>query len=403
MRRTTLAILGLGWSLWVVPMVHGQAPLPSPVSELNHLVHEMSEHVRHLGDDISADLGQAPQGQILIQDTQELAQAIGEFHETLHNSLDTYQVRQSYSGIDNTWHHLQAQLAQPGFNTPAVARAASRVGEADARIHQVLGLNTLPANYYGAGQAPTGMAETQRLAHALVERAEALAVTIRADMVGGGGRLLQDAVNLAQAADLFHDGIDLNARPDIARNGFAGVAALSDRLEQDLAAIPPPPRVQAAWQAFQAVEVLLRQDLGLPNAPQDLALSAIPVGSPSPVVALADQLVTQVNAFIQVFSQTAGAVPEGGFFLADAQRLQAAAADFRQDAARGLNTGQLAYEFRDVDALWQRLARRTNRIARGRSGPNIQQVASMGQTIAQIHQLLGMPGFAPMVISIPTP
>ncbi|MBV8268694.1 MAG: hypothetical protein JO252_20380, partial [Planctomycetaceae bacterium] len=91
------------------------------------------------------------------------------------------------------------------------------------------------------------------------------------------------------------------------------------------------------------------------------------------------------------------------FFLADAQRLQAAAADFRQDAARGLNTGQLAYEFRDVDALWQRLARRTNRIARGRSGPNIQQVASMGQTIAQIHQLLGMPGFAPMVISIPTP
>ncbi len=231
-----------------------------------------------------------------------------------------------------------------------------------------------------------------------MDRAEALAAIIRADMVGGGGgRLLQDTVNLAQAADAFHDGIDLNAASGVAENSFAEVAASSDRLEQDLAAIPPTPRVQAAWQGYQAVEVLLRQNLGLPNAPQDLTNSAIPLSGPSPVVALADQLVNQVNAFLLVFGQTAGAVPEGGLFLANAQRLQAAAANFRQDAAQGLSPGQLAFEFRDVDALWQRLARRTNRIARGRTGPNIQQVGLMGQTIAQIHQLLGIPGYAPIV------
>jgi len=75
----------------------------------------------------------------------------------------------------------------------------------------------------------------------------------------------------------------------------------------------------------------------------------------------------------------------------------AAATDFRQDVARGISPGQLAYEFRDVDAVWQRLARRTNRIARGRTGPNIQQVANMGTTLAQLHDALGLPGYAPIV------
>ena len=90
-------------------------------------------------------------------------------------------------------------------------------------------------------------------------------------------------------------------------------------------------------------------------------------------------------------------VPEGGFILADAQSLQAAAADFRKDAARGLAPNQLAYEFRDVDAIWQRLARRVNRIARGRIGPNIQQVQRIGGTCEQVHRVLGMPGYAPVL------
>ncbi|HMB03803.1 MAG TPA: hypothetical protein VKP69_08690 [Isosphaeraceae bacterium] len=247
------------------------------------------------------------------------------------------------------------------------------------------------------------MTDTQRLAQALVDRAEALAAVIRADMIGpGGARPVQESATLVAVADAFHDGIDLNAAPAVARNGFAGVDALTDDLRRDLAASALTPRVRAAWQSYLAAEVLLKQDLGLVNTQADLAGTAIVANGPTPVVGPADQLVTQVNDFIQVFSQTAGAVPEGDLFLADARRLQAAAVDFQHDVARGLKPGQLAYEFRDVDVLWDRLARRTDRIARGRTGPNIQQVGRMGQTIAEIHRLLAIPGYpASITVAVP--
>ena len=72
---------------------------------------------------------------------------------------------------------------QPGNATPGVSRAAARVDQLDAQIHQALGLNSLPPAYYGNNAvAPTGLVETQRLAHAMVDRANALAAVIQYEM-----------------------------------------------------------------------------------------------------------------------------------------------------------------------------------------------------------------------------
>ena len=79
----------------------------------------------------------------------------------------------------------------------------------------------------------------------------------------------------------------------------------------------------------------------------------------------------------------------------DAQRLQAAAVAFRQGVANGLPTNQLAFAFRDVDASWQRMARRVNRVAKGNVGPNVAMVLSLGGLCEQIHTALGMPGYPP--------
>jgi hypothetical protein len=106
-------------------------------------------------------------------------------------------------------------------------------------------------------------------------------------------------------------------------------------------------------------------------------------GSPR-VAALADVLIGQVDAFIQVFSQTAHVVPEGGRQLADAQALSGAAHHFRQVAVSGIAPAQLSIEFRAVEDIWHRMSGRTHRIAKGRTGPNIQQIALMGNTIQQI-------------------
>jgi hypothetical protein len=375
---------------------HGQVVTPP---DLNNLVHQMGDRVRHLGEDIASDLGQTPAGRHLIQDTQELAQAVDEFHESLHNTPDLLQRRQAYAGIETTWQHLRGQLAQA--SSPAVIRAANRVEQLDAQIRQALGVNVPPVGFYGGRQAPTGIADTQRLAHALTDRAESLAATIQADMGRdpNGAALARDARELARLADAFHDAIDSNQPVAVAAQAFGPVDAIADRIERFVTTNPVPPRVQNAWQAFASVESLIHQNLGLgsPQPQLQVALAPPPGASASPIVGLSNQLVQQISDFVQVFGPTAGNVPEGGAILADAQRLLAAAADFQQDAARGLPPNQLAYEFRDVDATWQRLARRVNRIARGRQGPNIQQVQRMGATIEQLHRVLGMPGYPPVL------
>ena len=145
------------------------------------------------------------------------------------------------------------------------------------------------------------------------------------------------------------------------------------------------------------MEVLIHQNLGLaspqPNVPINFGNRSD--NGPSPLLGLADQLVQQTSAFVSVFGPTAGRVPEGPAMLAESQQLMAAAANFRQDVGRNLPPNQLAYEFRDVDAIAQRLGRRVGRIARGRIGPNIAQVQTLVNICAQIHQAVGMPGSPP--------
>jgi hypothetical protein len=110
---------------------------------------------------------------------------------------------------------------------------------------------------------------------------------------------------------------------------------------------------------------------------------------------LADTLLGQVDAFRDAFAPTAVDVPQGNLILADAKRLREEVAGFRADAARGLAPGPLAYEFREVDSGWLRLARRISRAARGRTGPNIETAQKIGGTVEQMHRVLGMPGYAP--------
>jgi hypothetical protein len=105
---------------------------------------------------------------------------------------------------------------------------------------------------------------------------------------------------------------------------------------------------------------------------------------PSPVVGLADQLVQQADTFLRGFAPTAGVVPQGRQFLAEASALRDAAARLRQAAAGGVNP---VNELAAVEALYQRLEARMYRVSKGRVGPNIANALQMGQTIGQIRGL----------------
>jgi hypothetical protein len=403
MRSITL----MGWvtSLFLTAVVQAQvAPPTTPPAptagtgvtsgNLVELTRQLSDRVRELGDRISANPGSTPAGAVLLQDARELTQAVDEFQQALRSAPDALRRRQLFSGVDSSWHHLSGQLGRNGAPSPAVDAAAKRVGEVEAQLHKALGLNAYPAVYYGDRASPGGTREIQRLARTLVDRAEALLSIVRADMRGpAGSRLAEEVTSLVQSADVFHDGIDLDARPDdIARNGFAGIAVASDTVAADLAGIQASDRVRAAWQSYRTTETLLRQALKLPVRNSDASTSAASVQGRTPVLALAERLITQADDFLIVFTPEARNVTEGGYFIADVRRLRGAAAEFRAAIPRAIDVSQLAFAFSEVDALWQVLARRTNRIAQGRTGSNVQRIEGIGQTVTEIHQLLGMPG-----------
>jgi hypothetical protein len=236
-----------------------------------------------------------------------------------------------------------------------------------------------------------------------VDRAQALAEAVRAEIPGSlGGRLLEGALNLTQAAESYHDTLKYDGQVDaITQNGFAPIEAMTKAFATDLAQAPAAPRTRAAWRSYQAVEALLRQVLTGPvqatPPPQPLPETG---GGIQTVLDLADQLVLEASRYADLFGPTGNGFEEGPEFLNDARALQIAAATFRREAAANPNPAFLAFKFRDIDIIWLRLARRTNRIGRGRAGFDMDRVARMGQIIAELHRVLGIPGYPASAVGV---
>jgi hypothetical protein len=253
-----------------------------------------------------------------------------------------------------------------------------------------------------------GTLDLGQLAQAMAGAADALVVAVQAGIayIPDGASLASAVAQLANGTRAFRDAVFANQRLPVLTATYNQMDALAGQLNQYFAANPATPQAQAGWQSFAALEVQAARALqaaipqpGIPTAPYAPAgvipAPAYPPGmvGPSPVAGLADQLLGETSAFIAAFSPTAGRVPEGRFMLAEAQQLEAAAAQFRQAAFGGLAPDQLARAFGGVAACWEQLGQRVERVARGRFGPNIAQVQKLGVICSQIGQTLGMPGY----------
>ncbi len=390
--------------------------------DLDRLSRRMSESVHDLADDLGAGPGRNPAGQYLEPDARELQAAVGNWYNTVRTTNDPYQLRRSYSGIDIAWHRLRGQVVGSGFADPAVSEEIRRVEEVDGQIHQALGLNAYPPNYGGLGNNfPPGNApfptnfnsnpdEARRLAYAVAQRAEALGGVVRneSNVNPALGQKVAEVDQLAQAVDGFYEALNnpaIAGRPDFARSNYVPIVRQANSLGISLDATGMTPALRPTWDAFAAAHNLLRVNLnlasptidGLPDpaglSPQPGYLVApVPSGS---VGGWVGELDRQVDELLVNFAPTVNVVPEGRFMLADMERIKQAVGIFRQEAARGADPSRLAAVFQDVDNNWQRLARRFDRIGRGRTGPNIQRVQQIGQTCEQVHRALGMPGYSP--------
>jgi hypothetical protein len=236
-----------------------------------------------------------------------------------------------------------------------------------------------------------------QLANSLAASADAVLATVQANIasIPDGAALAQAVARLAQGARVFRDQVLSNQPLAVVAQSFTQMDADAGQLDQYFSANPATPQVQAVWQAFVAVEGQTGQALQ-PGGPAPVAPAVNPyppAGSGvSPVAGLADQLLGETSSFIAAFAPTAGRVPEGRFMLAEAQQLQAVASNFRQAADAGLAPDQLAPAFQNLFACWDQLGQRVNRVAQGRTGPNIAQVQKLGMICSQIGQALGLPG-----------
>jgi hypothetical protein len=403
---------GAGWAQTPPPPPPPNPEVPTSAStagDLRTSAERLVTQVRRLNQEAANALAAVPSGggTALLRDIRELDQAADEFRARVADPrADAFQARRSFAAIDGTWNHLKGQLNQmPPGTLESFSGALQGVDQAEEKIRAAIGMNAPPPDFYSAGnQAPSGFKDIRRTANALVSRAEAVAASVPQEMADDPNvaAIMQDAKALATAADRFHDSLDSGQSPQTLQTAYGPVVSLSDRLGTVLNAEDSPPRLRRLWQGYAYCDALMRQALGMSvgaNVPTDYL--RVPQGDPgtattapaSSVVPLANKLVAQLDDFLAVFTPTAGAAAEGLDSLEDARRLRAAAIQFQAQAAQGAAPNQLAFAFRDVDVYWQRLGRRVERLAKGRSGPNIDRVRMLGQTCEQLHQMLAMPGY----------
>lgn len=102
------------------------------------------------------------------------------------------------------------------------------------------------------------------------------------------------------------------------------------------------------------------------------------------LVAYADALRAEVDAFLCGFEPTAECVPDGRRILRDALRVREEALELREAVLEGASPHRLDDALEDVEEAGDRLAGRVARIARGRTGPNIERVARIAALCRQI-------------------
>lgn len=414
------------------------------------LVRQMGEQVRRLGQDVSSSQSASQGKGDLTSDLERLARSLAEFHSGLGPHPDLKQLGQDYFGIDASWHQIKARLDQSGVANDATQHAEKRVGELDARIHETLRLAQPPqssvtappqasatapqasatvppqasatappqASATAAGASasaptPDPLTESRRLSRALAERAQYLAAVVQADSasVPNRARLVQEVVDLSKQSDQYVESLARTDRPDLARDGFARIAAIAESLSRDLSVTPLPQRVHVAWDAFVSADESLGQHLSMPGSALNpaatapaTASAAAPAASQSTRLSdLADLLLNQAQTLLVNFTPNMPYVREGAYFLADIQALRDSATRFRQDVASGSAKSQLLTGFRNAEAAWSRLAWRVYRITPYNPTPNGRLALSIGNTCALIRQELGTPGSQPAASSALTP
>jgi hypothetical protein len=388
--------------------------LPPQIIQAQRTIQALRQQAEALVAAMQSQLINYPGRDHVLGDASQLVERSQTFEAFLGQNPPPERIRTAYASINDVANCLYGDLSRQPPPAPVVT-AWQSFSQVQHSVHQILDLPAPPPTALApppplppqpqpqpvvvlAPPSPE-VINARRIALALQQRAEVLVASMRTDLHGypNEAHVFQDAAQIAGRTESFQEFLAQNTDPQQIRAAYAPINEVATCLQGDLTRQPPPPSVLNAWQSFTQAQYLIHDTLQLPPPAPTVRVVLRPPSGPSPVVGLADQLVGETEAFLRVFGPTVRVVPEGQDFFADGQRLREAALQFRQAVAQGIDPNQLAGAFADIDATWRRLVRRTNRIARGRTGPNIQQIYKLGAIVRDIHQVLALPGYEPLI------
>jgi hypothetical protein len=107
---------------------------------------------------------------------------------------------------------------------------------------------------------------------------------------------------------------------------------------------------------------------------------------PARLVAQIDEALALTDGFLAAIQPGVLTIPEGPQFLADGRQVLLGLSALRQAAFEPGGPAAILPAMQRVERDYQRLRRRTEKVSRGRLGPNIERVLRLGDTLAAIRR-----------------
>jgi hypothetical protein len=385
---------------------NGQLALGSPTS-IPAATSRLAATARRLTSTVRAELAGTSLGRRLEIRANALQGAAQSLDAAVRGGATPDELRPSLAAVDAAAAQVQAVLnAAPGA-APQSALLAAQIDDLTNSLRRMIG-GVVPIGPIGPG--PGGLEYDAgtiiQQAESARSRANALATTIATQVgwVEPYDRAIRDLRGLSAQLAALRDQARRSNPLTTLQAGWASVRGRSAGLAASLRGVRPPPAVVSGLNALQADLDALAGSLGIspgyvvdPDRPSLLEPPAYgglpyPIVPPTippwpydpPVVRLIDQALGEVDAFLLGIRPHLGTIPEGPRFQADAVALRNDLLDLRQRVlARDAGPSRAA-AFARVDRSYRRLADRTARIAKGRYGPNIARVDSLGTLIGRI-------------------
>ncbi|HEX8201969.1 MAG TPA: hypothetical protein VF590_15950, partial [Isosphaeraceae bacterium] len=342
------------------------APLPPPVPlppslppqiiQAQRSVEGLRQQAEALVATMQSQLGGYPARDHVLRDASQLVERSQTFEAFLGQNPPPDRIRTAYASINDVANCLYGDLSR---QTPPgqVVAAWQSFSQVQHSIHQILDLPAPPPTALAPPPPPVvpqpvvlvqppspEVLAARRTVVALHQRAEVLVATMRTELHGypNQAHVFQDAAQLAGRAEAFQEFLSQNPDAQQIQAAYAPINQVATCLQGDLTRQPPPGTVLGAWESFAQAQYLIHDTLHLPPPAPTVRVVLRPPSGPSPIVGLTDQLIAETEAFLQVFGPTVRVVPEGEEFFADGQRLRAAALEFRQAVAVGIDPNRLA-------------------------------------------------------------